>query len=232
MRWNTMLRPWIVAVTFAALCQTGHASEVSTFRVSVNTASLTGNSAGPFSIAFALTDGNGLSDASSIVKVTDVNFGNGTGAGTSVLFGGASGTLETGVTMTTSSFLSLFVQTFSPGSHLHFTLSLTTANRGRPDLFGDDESERHRQVAFGIPDRLTFFILDGAGMPIATLAPVADFLLGVNLTSDPSAEVFGSDASRPPFTGNALSIRPPKVERDGGRGEHEHGRHEDDRERL
>jgi hypothetical protein len=59
----------------------------------------------------------------------------------------------------------------------------------------------------GIPDRLTVFILDGSGTPIATLAPAGDFLIGIDLTSeDASPEVFGSDSSRPTFTGAPISI--------------------------
>jgi hypothetical protein len=194
---NRILRAAIAALMFVAICQTAYAAETSTFHITVNTTPLVGNPAGPFSIAVALTDGYGLGNASSTVTVTDVAFGGGKGFGDAVQFGGTSGNLETGVTLTTSSFLSLFVETFLPGSKLDFTLSLTTASRGH-----------HR-----IPDRLTIFILDGYGMPIATTASVADFFVGVSLTSeDPRVEVFGSDPSRPPFTGTPISIPPPRVE--------------------
>jgi hypothetical protein len=162
----------------------------------VNTASLVGSSAGPFSIAIALTDGSGLAAGDSSVQVTNVDFHGGKALGAPVLLGGASGELEKLVTITNSSFLGLFVETFSPGSELTFTLSLTAG-----------------RSSSGIPNRFTVFILDASGAPIATLAPAGDFFIGIDLTSeDASPEVFGSDPSRPGFTGTPISIPRPKID--------------------
>jgi hypothetical protein len=137
-----------------------------------------------------------LANGNSTVRLSNVNYGGGKSLGDAVLFGGAAGNLDAGVTLTSSSFLGLFVESFSAGSKLEFKLSLST-------------NASHR----AIPDRLTIFILDASGTPVATLAPAADYMVGVDLTTkDPSLQVFGSDPARPPFTGPPISIPSPRVE--------------------
>jgi len=178
------------------VCHTGYCAETSVLKISVDTTRMAGNSAGPFSIAIALTDGSGLAAGDTTVQVTDIGFSGGRALGGPVLFGGANGELGTAVTITNSSLLGLLVEPFSPGSELTFSLSLTA---------GSNKS--------GTPDRLTVFILDGSGAPIATLAPAGDYFVGIDLTSDdPSPETFGSDLSRRTFTGSPISIPRPKAE--------------------
>jgi hypothetical protein len=190
-----IVRVVLLATSLALVSQTAHAGESAVFQVSVNTASMVGNSAGPFSIAIALTDGSGISAGSSTVQVANVNFNGGKTLGSPVLFGGASGDLGSSAAITNTSFLGLLVESFLPGSKLTFTLSLTAG---------------HNKT--GVPDRLTIFILDATGAPIATLAPAGNFFIGIDLTSeDPAPEVFGSDSVRPPFTGIPISIPRPKV---------------------
>src|SRR5215469_10062806 len=93
------------------------------FTVTLNTAPLTtvpGSSAGPFGMAFQLTDGSGTAACP---------------AGCTV-FGGASGSAVSSIMLTDSSFFSALVETFIPGSTLSFQVDLTTnVDSGAPDLF-------------------------------------------------------------------------------------------------
>jgi hypothetical protein len=176
----------ILLVGSKAFC----APKSSTYKVKVNTASLIGHPAGPFSILFALTDGSGLGDGNNTVTIRDIDLGKGGASGNAVLFGGASGSLKKGVTLRDTSTLTLFSETFSPGNTLQFTVSLTmAADQG------------------GVPDGFSFYILDSFGVPIPTLSPGADFLFSVDLSlSSPSAETFGADPSRSPSSGNPIAI--------------------------
>jgi hypothetical protein len=188
-----------IAITtwaFAAISPPSYGVEPSVVQVTVKTSWLIGHPAGPFSIAFALTDGSGLEDGKSTATVTNVNFGSGKALKVPFLVGGASGDLTSAVTITNSSVLSLFVETFTPGEELSFQVSLTAG-----------------QSKGGFPTRLTVFILDASGTPLATLAPVGDFFIGIDLTSeDPSPEVYASDPSRPPPAGNPISIPAPEIQ--------------------
>lgn len=196
MRLCRVLAIAIITSTFAAISLPDNAAEPSELQVTVKTSGLIGHPAGPFSIAFALVDGSGLEDGKSTATVTNVNFGSGNALGNPFLVGGASGDLTSTVTITNNSVLSLFVQTFTPGDELSFRVSLTAGQGQRSS-----------------PTRLTFFIVDSSGTPLPTLAPAGDFFIGIDLTSeDPSPDVYGSDLSRPPFTGNAISIPPAQIE--------------------
>jgi hypothetical protein len=182
-----------VAVTTVLLMGGRLAAATSTYDVTVNTAPLVGHPAGPFSILFAFVDGSGLSDGNNTVSITNVSFGGGNAIGPPALFGGTSGALETGVTLTDSSFLNFFFETFNAGATLRFRVSLTTADDGGL-----------------IPDRLTFFILDNSGAAIPTLAPASDFFWGVDLGSNGgSLDAFASDPSRTPSVGSPIVIEAP-----------------------
>jgi hypothetical protein len=179
--------------TCFAFCQT--ASGDSIYNVTLDTAPLVGHPAGPFSAEFAFTDGSEIGDANNTVVLSNFNFGGGSALGGPVVFGGAAGSLETGVTITDSSFLSLFGEGFAPGLQLSFSLDVTS---------NDD--------ADGIPDRLTVYILDSSGVPLPTLAPAGDYFLGVDLHSTgPIFDTWGSDPFRAPSVGNPVSIPAPTV---------------------
>jgi hypothetical protein len=165
------------------------------FNISLNTTPLIGHTAGPFSVVLVLTDGDGIGDANNTATISNINFGGGSALGSPAYFGGASGSLAMGILITDSADLSFFLESFSPGSQLNFTLGITS---------NDD--------AGGFPDRLSFFILDNSLVPLPTLAPFGDYFLGVDLFSTgPVFDVYGSDPSRAPSVGNALSISAPTI---------------------
>ena len=151
------------------------------FSVSLNTASLVGNAAGPFTIDFQLTDGSGTDDANNSVTISNFAFGGGGAVGTSSLLGGAAGSLSAGVSLTDSSFLNEFDQVFTPGSLLSFDVSMTT------------------NVDAGLtPDEFSFAILDSTGSEIPTFDTVGDAFLTVDIDSvNPPVVVYASDPSRP-----------------------------------
>jgi hypothetical protein len=155
---RNILKTFLILFVFTVLCR--KASADISYDVTLDTAPLIGHPAGPFSILFIFIDGSGVGDANNTVTISNVGFGGGSALGNPVTFGGASGSLETEVTITDSSFLSLFNEGFSPGPQLSFSLDLTSNND-----------------ANGIPDRLTFSILDGSGVPLPTLAPYGDYFL-------------------------------------------------------
>jgi hypothetical protein len=188
---SRLLRVLLFIVVFCTLCQKATADTIYNYAVTLDTSQLVGSAAGQFSIFFEFTDGSTIGDANNTVTMGQFSFGGGSALGSPVVFGGASGSLETGVAITDSSFLSFFSEGFTSGPQLSFSLGLTA---------NDD--------AGGTPDRLAFFILDSSGVPLPTLAPSADYFLGVDLgSSGPVFDVWGSDPSRSPY----FSISAPTV---------------------
>ncbi|MGA2717256.1 MAG: hypothetical protein ABSG41_29620 [Bryobacteraceae bacterium] len=189
-----IVRTAICACLFAALSQTARGGEI--YNVAVDTSALVGHPAGPFYVELAFTDGSGIGDANNTVTLSDFDFGGGSALGSPLVFGGATGSLETGVSITDSSFLSIFDEQFAPGLQLNFSLDLTS---------NDD--------ADGIPDRLTLYLLDDSGTAIPTLAPGgANYFLGVDLGSAGAVfDVWGSDPTQAPYVGDPVSIAAPKV---------------------
>lgn len=163
--------------------------------VTIDTTPLIGHPAGPFSVVFTLTDGNGLVDGTRSVTVANVDFGGGSSLGSPFTSGDATGLLETSVTLTNNAAVSTFSQNFAPGLALQFSLSETATT---PDDGG--------------PTGLSVFIVDSAGVRIPTRSPVADFLYSaaVGWTAGPP-ELFGTDPSRAPTTGLPISIAAPTV---------------------
>jgi len=198
MRKNEIFNRLAIIVALLALGQTVHAANTKTFEIAVDTTPLVGHPAGPFSILVAFTDGSGLADGNNTVNIGSIDFNGGSGQANPTVFGGAGGSLESGVSLTDVSPLSLFSERFSPGSTLRFTVSVTIA---------DDDG--------GVPDRLTFYILDSTGVPIPTLSPGADYLFGVALGSAPPLpDTFGTDTSRSPTSGSPIAISAPTVTSD------------------
>ncbi len=198
MRRYEPLKAVLIFLLFGLNVPIAHAAATTTYEVTLNTAPLVGHPAGPFSILFALTDGSGLADTNNTVSVTNVDFGGGNGLGGATLFGGANGTLESGLTMADASPLNLFSEGFSPGQILRFTVTLTTNDDGG-----------------GTPDRITLYVLDASGTPIPALSPAGDYLLGIDLGSMPSAPAaFGTDPSRSPSNGNPIALGAPMLSTD------------------
>ena len=117
------LKTVFVVGAFSALCQTAIADVI--YNVTLDTSSLVGHPAGPFYVFGEFTDGNGIGDANNTATLSSFTFGGGSALGSPLLFGGASGSLETGVTITDSSSLSFFAEQFAPGLQLDFSLDLT-----------------------------------------------------------------------------------------------------------
>ena len=118
------------------------------FHVSLDTSSLVGNASGPFSLDFQLNQGDG--SVVNTATISGFGYSGGHAVGSATLFGGATGSLATGFTLTTSSFLNEAYQQFSPGSKLGFDVVLTTL----------DEPTT--------PDSFSFSILDGSSSSIPT----------------------------------------------------------------
>jgi hypothetical protein len=190
-----MLKTTLLVVAFALLCQTAIGDEI--YNVTLDTAPLIGHPAGPFYVEFAFIDGSGYGDGNNTVTTNNFVFGGGSALGSPVVFGGASGLLESEVTITDTSFLNLFYEQFAPGLNLSFTLDLTS---------NDD--------ANGIPDGLALYILDNSGATLPTLAPGGiNYLLTAALGSSGAVfSTYGSDPSLAPSAGgNPVSIAAPII---------------------
>ena len=188
-----ILKTTFFVCAFSVLCQTASAGVI--YNVTLDTAPLVGHPAGPFYVELTFTDGSGVGDANNTVTMSNINFGGGSALGSALVFGGASGSLETAVTITDSSVLSLFSEQFAPGLQLSFSLDLTS---------NDD--------AGGTPDGFTFFVLDSSGVSIPTLAPFGDYFIGAALGSTgPTFDAYGSDPSRALSAGNPVSIPAPAI---------------------
>jgi hypothetical protein len=190
---QNLLKAAFFVWAFSGLCQTASGGMI--YNVTLDTAQLVGHPAGPFYIELTFTDGSGVEDANNTVRLSNLNFGGGSALGGALLFGGASGSLETGVTIADSSVLSLFTEQFAPGLLLSFSLGLTS---------NDDAGDT--------PDGFTFFVLDSSGVAIPTLAPFGDYFFGADLgSSGPIFDAYGSDPNRALSAGNPVSISAPTI---------------------
>jgi len=189
------IRKPVVILMACGLCICCRNAFATTYNVSLDTTSLVGHPAGPFYLYLVLTDGNGVGDGNNTITMSSISFGGGSPLGSPVLFGGAAGSLEAGLSIVDNSFLSLFSQQFAPGLGLAFSLNLTS---------NDDLG--------GTPDRFTLFVLDSFGVPLPTLAPAGDYFLGVDLNSGGGTfDNWASDPARAPSVGNPVAIPTPAV---------------------
>ena len=192
-----MKRPWTAAIAICGMllfCGVLHGATL--YQVNLDTADLIGHPAGPFYLELAFVDGEGFGDGNNAATFSNFSFGGGTPLGSPVVFGDVTGSIDTTLRLGDASFLSLFSQQFLPGLELSFRLAVTS---------NDD--------AGGIPDGLTLSILDNQGTRLPTLAPAADYFLGVALGSAGAVfDSWGSDPNRSPSTGNALSLPAPTVQ--------------------
>ncbi len=181
------------ACALSALCRPASGDVI--YNVTLDTAPLVGHPAGPFYLELTFTDGSGVGDANNTVTLSNFTFGGGSALGGALDFGGASGSLETGITITDNSVLSFFSEQFAPGLELNFSLGLTS---------NDD--------AGGTPDGFSLFLLDSSGVSLPTLAPFGDYLLAADLGSTgPILTAYGSDPSRAPTVGDPVSISAPTI---------------------
>jgi hypothetical protein len=164
----------VLAILIAGFSQRAWANAI--VNVTVNTSGLLAQPGSE--VVFVLTDGSGANDANNLVMLTDVSLGGGTAGAIDALNtqGGATGDLGSGVTLTDSSFLNLFGQSFTAGTSLSFVLNLTT-----------------NVDAGGTPDQFALMLVDPSG----TLLPSSDpfgSLLSVNLDSaNPLFQNFNPD---------------------------------------
>ena len=179
----------LLACAGAFLCAPAGYAQTASYQISLNTAALMGNSAGPFSLDFQLTDGSGLGDGNNIATLSNFSFGGG-GApfGSANLSGNVTGSLATGVSLTDSTFFNEFYQSFAAGSTLSFQLTLTTS----PD-------------AGGTPDAFSLAILDQNLANITTTSP-GDTLLFVNI--DGPNPVIETGSGRGSFAGVTVTSVP------------------------
>lgn len=166
-----------------------------TYNVSLNTAALIGDVAGPFSVAFQLTDGSFFGDGNNTVQIDNFQFGGGEAVpDTAVTLGNAVGDLSSSVTLNDSSFLNFLIQQFTPGDVLSFAVN-ATANVD----------------SGGGVDQFTFSILDNTGQEIPTeggaLARFFDVFLAINFDGpSPTIQTFESDPSQTPGGGGSPII--------------------------
>lgn len=151
----------------AALLATVAAKADTSFSVSLDTSTLIGNPAGPYSLDFQLNDGSGFGDGNNWASVSNFQFGGGSASGSPTLIGGASGSLSSSVALTdTDPLFNEFYQAFIPGAWLSFSVHLSTNF-----LIG------------GTPDLFSFAILDGNLMNLPTQSVGTDSFLSVGIDS-------------------------------------------------
>jgi hypothetical protein len=179
---------------FAFAASTASATTVS-YEVTIDTAPLIGHPAGPFSLDFQFTDGSGLGNANNTVTLSDFGFGGGSLIGTNMLTGGASGGMESILTLTDSSFFNEAQHRFIPGSSLTFRLTET----GNVELGGT-------------PDEFSATILDSSGAGLPSSAPNGGLLLSDINSPFPSVLSFSTSSTEAPVAGGPpISIAAPTV---------------------
>jgi hypothetical protein len=180
----------VFALTVAADQRAAHASLI-TGTVSLDTSGL----AGPFELAFILTDGSGGGDGNNTVTLSNFLFGGGSAGAVDALlsFGGASGNLISGASLVDSSFANIFASAFTAGSSLSFHFGLTT-----------------NVDAGGTPDQFSLALLRADGTLVNTQDPSgAGSLLTVNLESAlPTFSTFASDLTPAPLVVESASPLP------------------------
>ena len=168
-----------------------------TYWVSLDTAPLIGHPAGPFSLTVQLADGSGTNDGNNAAVVGAFQFGTGGApSATPTVTGSAFGDLSTTVSLTDSSTVNFFYQTFTPGTSLSFPI-VVTANAD----------------AGGILDEFALYVLDNTLTPLPTLAGAPlDIFASINLTTSPVLKIYAGDTSRSPAGGGGpISIPAPFV---------------------
>jgi hypothetical protein len=134
------------------------------FNISVNTSSLIGNPAGPYEAGFVLFDASGSGDGNNTVTLSAFTFGGGSAGAVdaSMTEGNPAGSLQTGITLTDTNFVTGLASAFTPGTSFSFQGSMTTnpdANTGATGLSGD---------------QFEFLIFDGIGSSAPGIVQTTD----------------------------------------------------------
>jgi len=155
---------------------------------------------GTFSLAFQLVDGSGVGNADNTIKLFDFNFFGGSASGSPTLFGGASGDLATGLTLTNSDpFFNAAIQGFVPGQKITFDATYSN-NLDTP-----------------FPDLFLVSVLDPLGNGIPTLDTMYDSFLTVSLTgtttvvygvTTPPSSFFSADLTQTSYNLAAPIVTP------------------------
>lgn len=161
--------------------------------VTLDTTSLQGHPAAPFYLDFQLNDGASLGNSSNHATLSDFDFSGGAAWGPATSFGGVTGDLTSGLTLTDSDAFNEFFQAFTPGDSLRFQLNLSN------------------NTEWPAPDLFSFAILDSELANIPTLAWGTDALLSISLTgSAASPETYAGNTDFDPVAGGpAIAIAAP-----------------------
>jgi hypothetical protein len=187
--------PWpLLILSFSVLLTRVCTADV-VYNVSMDTAPLKNNAAGPFSLEFQFTDGSGASDGNNTITLDQFSFGADGGlVGAPSTFGSTTGDLATSLSFTDSSFFNQFIQEFKPGNELQFRLTTTT---------NIDPG--------GVPDEFTFSILDNSGTELPTLG-FFDVFVQLDISSaKPTPQSFASDTSRAAAGGAPVDLSAPSI---------------------
>ena len=151
---------------------------------------------GPLSLAFELADGSGTGDGNNSVTLGNFNFGGGGASGSALTSGSVTGDLASSVTFTDATPFNIFIQGFTPGSSLTFTIDMTT-----------------NVDSGGIPDVFLMSLLDSTLSPIPTTATSAVFPIFIfNVDSaNPSVQTFDVDVNQPPAAGGFIFFTAPLI---------------------
>ena len=111
-----MINTLKIGFLVCALIGLSKTATADTYEISLDTAPLLGHPAGPFVFFLAFADGSGIGDGNNTVPVGAPSFSGGSSLGSPIVFGGASGALESGVSITDTSVVSFFEEGFNPGA--------------------------------------------------------------------------------------------------------------------
>ncbi len=201
---NRLFKPIFSAAALLLLGSATAMAGLVDLQFDLNTSSLVGS--GPFYLAFQLADGSGTGDANNTVNLSNFDFfGGSASAPPAVLFGGASGSLQSGFTITDSDpFFNAAIQGFTPGTELSFTATYT-----------------NNADAGGFNDMFSLSLLDSGGNGIPTLDALNDTLITITLdgtlqpavpgfpgTNSPPVQVFATDLSQTDYNVPAANIVP------------------------
>ncbi|HTI70205.1 MAG TPA: NF038129 family PEP-CTERM protein [Candidatus Limnocylindria bacterium] len=126
-----------IIVGAAALFSVSAAAATFEYDISVDTSSLIANPSAPFSLDFQLNDGDSTGNGNNTAILSGFTFGGGSASGGASVFGGATGTLASQISITDTAAFNELYEAFTAGSLLTFHLSVThNANSGEtPDSF-------------------------------------------------------------------------------------------------
>lgn len=183
--------PVLMFVAFAA-----RADVIFNFTLNTSDPSFSNAPPGPLSLGFQFADGSGTGDGNNSITLSNFNFGGGGPSGSPLMAGSATGDLSSSVTFTDATPTNLFLQGFTPGSSLSFSIDMTTnVDPG------------------GIPDEFILSLLDSTLSPIPTTSSSPLFpLLVIDIDSaNPSVQTFGVDGTQQPAAGGFVNFGAPAV---------------------